>query len=371
MKPKILFILHYPPPVHGAAIVGQYIRESEIINSAFEGRYINLGTSRSVEEIGKNPAGKIFRYMMLLGRVFKMLVTFKPDVCYLTPSALRLGFYKDAPLITLAKFFNVKVVLQFHNKGISKWKNSVIDKIVCGFIFKNANVILLSKYLYYDIQKYVPESKVYYCANGIKEIDYGLQITNKKNRKKVEILFLSNLIESKGVYVLLEACKILKDKKIAFQCTLVGGIGDISEPQLISQIKQRDLVDCIQYAGKKYTIEKSEAYLHSDIFVFPTFYSNECFPLVLLEAMQCSLPVITTFEGGIPDIVEDEKTGYLIPQKDILSLADRLEILINNPLLRLNMGIAGRLKYEQEFTLAIFENRFIDILQDIALKVTK
>jgi glycosyltransferase involved in cell wall biosynthesis len=386
MKSKILFILHYPPPIHGAAMVGQYIRESEIINSAFEGRYINLGTSRSVEEIGKNPAGKIFRYVMLLGRVFKMLVTFKPDVCYLTPSALRLGFYKDAPLITLAKYFNVKVVLQFHNKGITKWKNSVIDKIVCRFIFKNANVILLSKNLYNDVQKYIAESKVYYCANGIPE----LQATNRQYQDKseiqdlapeirnsqlatrnstVDILFLSNLTASKGVFVLLEACKILKNKKLPFLCTFVGGIGDVSEAQLISKIQEFDLADYVHYVGKKYGAEKEEALGKADIFVHPTY--DDCFPLVLLEAMQHALPIVSTFEGGIADIVEDGITGFLVSQKDIEALANKLEIIINNPQLRKRMGTAGRSKYEQEFTLAIFENRFIDILQDIALKVTK
>ena len=59
MKAKILFILHYPPPVHGAAMVGQYIQESNKINNVFEGRYINLGTSRSIDEIGKGGIKKV------------------------------------------------------------------------------------------------------------------------------------------------------------------------------------------------------------------------------------------------------------------------------------------------------------------------
>lgn len=377
---KILFILHFPPPVHGAAIVGQQIKDSRLINSTFDCRYINLGTSRSVEEIGKNPVLKIFRYLLLFVRAFKMLLTFRPSVCYFTPSAIRLGFYKDAPLIALAKIFKVKLVLQFHNKGISKWKNSIVDKIICTFIFKNVHVILLSKNLYHDIQKYVAESKVYYCANGIPEI----KATNRQHQDKskirnlapeirnsqlatrnstVNILFLSNLTASKGVFVLLEACKILKNKKLPFLCTFVGGIGDISEAQLISKIQEFDLADCVHYVGKKYGAEKEEALGKADIFVHPTF--DDCFPLVLLEAMQHSLPVVSTFEGGIADIVEDGITGFLVPQKDVLDLTEKLEFLIKNPALCKTMGKRGKEKYEEKYTIEKFQERFIRVFQSI------
>ena len=53
MRPKIIFIIHYPPPVHGSAVVGGYIKESKLINDEFECRYINMGTSISIDQIGK------------------------------------------------------------------------------------------------------------------------------------------------------------------------------------------------------------------------------------------------------------------------------------------------------------------------------
>ena len=59
MKPKILFILHLPPPVHGSSMVGQYIKDSKIINTSFVAQYINLSTSKTVDEIGKYPILKI------------------------------------------------------------------------------------------------------------------------------------------------------------------------------------------------------------------------------------------------------------------------------------------------------------------------
>jgi glycosyltransferase involved in cell wall biosynthesis len=87
--------------------------------------------------------------------------------------------------------------------------------------------------------------------------------------------------------------------------------------------------------------------------------------LVNLEAMQFSLPIVTTFEGGIPDVVDNEVTGFLVPQKNIDILAEKLEILIQNPDLRQQMGEAGRKRYEEKFTLDKFERRMVEILGEV------
>jgi len=75
--------------------------------------------------------------------------------------------------------------------------------------------------------------------------------------------------------------------------------------------------------------------------------------------------VISTFEGGIPDMVIKGVTGFLCKQKDAVCLADKIEILIKDPELRNNMGNAGRKRYEENFALEQFERRFIQILEEI------
>ncbi len=84
--------------------------------------------------------------------------------------------------------------------------------------------------------------------------------------------------------------------------------------------------------------------------------------------MQHSIPIVSTFEGGIPDVVEDGITGFLVPQKDAQILAEKLELLIKDHELRIKMGVAGRSKYEKEFTLQAFESKLQRILEDILLK---
>lgn len=365
-KNKILFILHFPQPVHGSSVVGSYIKKSQVINEFFDCRYVNLSISATVEDIGKNSFRKFFRYFSLIWQVKKQLLTFRPDLCYFTPMSQGVGFYKDALIIAIVKLFGVKTIYHFHNKGVSTRQNRIFDNIFYRFVFRNADVILLSKHLYSDIQKYVPENRVHYCPNGIPDQEDKRQnAKDKSSSTAVEILFISHLIESKGVYVLLEALKILKNKEIAFHCTMIGGEKDITENQLKLRIEDAGLGDSILVAGKKYGEEKQIAFETADIFILPTYYQNECMPLVILEAMQHLLPVVSTFEGGISGVVDDGVTGFLVPQKDSVVLAEKLELLIKDPELRQRMGRAGREKYEREFTLAVFEKRMKEILEEV------
>lgn len=362
---KILFILHTPPPVHGSSVVGKAIKDSQIINEAFECSYINLGTSRTVDEIGKNPFVKIGRYLSIIIAVLKQLVTNKPNLCYLAITAKGPAFYKDSLIALLVKGIGVRMVYHFHNKGVSTHQHKTLDNFLYRRVFKNAHAILLSKYLYSDVEKYFTPERVHYCPNGIPDIDFKQKKLEKRKNEKVEILFLSNLIESKGVFVLLKACEILKQKGLPFHCTYVGGEGDVNAHQFQEKTKELGLSDQVVYVGKKYGTDKEVIFSKADIFAFPTYYEYETFGLVNLEAMQFCLPIVSTYEGGIPDIVEDGKTGFLVQQKDFKALADKLEILIKDPELRIAMGKAGRLKYEKMYTQDIFENNLLNILEKI------
>lgn len=343
-------------------MMGKYIMESNEIKENYDCRYINLGTSVKVDEIGHGGWLKLKRYFKIFGSALKSFYREKPNLVYITLTASGAGFYKDAFIVILAKIFGKKLVYHFHNKGISIRHDHWVDNALYKMIFKNAELILLSKYLYYDIERYVPKDKVHYCANGIPEFKTAKPKV-KERKDTVQILFLSNLIESKGVIVLLKACQLLQEKQLPFHCTLIGNEGDISIAQFQAMLNEYDVNRCVHYGGAKYGAEKEEAYAQANIFVHPTL--NDCFPLVLLEAMQYELPIVATNEGGIPSIIEDGKTGYLVKKQDAQALADTLEVLIKNPELRLQLGQNGRKRYEDNFTIQKFEKRFTEILNKL------
>ena len=363
MKSKLLFILHLAPPVHGASVVGSYIQESELIRSVFDSEFINLSTATDLEDIGKSSFKKIGFVFQLYFKILTYLLNNKLDLCYLSINSTGPAWLKELVIVAILKYFRVPIVYHYHNKGVRLNASSIWKNQLYKFQFAHTKSILLSSLLVNDISQFVNKKDIFICPNGIPSA--RLLVRKNNSKQFCQILFLSNLIYSKGVFVLLDACKLLKDRNIPFRCIYIGGDGDISGFQLIQKIKQLGLEEFVHYQGKKYGIEKELAFFESDIFAFPTFYHNETFGLVNLEAMQHSIPIVSTLEGGIPDVVLDRITGYLVPRQNSQALAEKLEVLISNPELRNEMGQAGRKLYEEIFTLEIFEKRMVEILQRV------
>lgn len=364
-KRRILFITPLPPPVHGSSMVSQWIKDSELLNEEFAMDFLNLSTSRKVEEIQKGGLWlnmkKAVRFTLAFLQAFWKLCTRRYDLCYLAITCHGLPFLKDFPFVMLCKMFRKKIIIHQHNKGMSRDIDKWPYQWALPMAYRNTKVMLLSKHLYEDVSKAVKEDQVLICPNGIPYVPYT-QAHNEGGTP--HILFLSNLIESKGVFVLLEACKILKEKGIEFICDFVGKESkDLSAERFCSEVKKKQLESNVIYRGPKYNEEKEHLWKLASLFVFPTYYEDETFGLVIVEAMQHGLPVVTTNEGGIPDIVIDGETGYICERKNAQQLADKIELLLNSPTLRKEMGEAGRKRYEECFTSDIFENRLKECLQ--------
>lgn len=363
MKNKILFILHLPPPVHGAAMVGEYIKDSIEVNSKFDCTYINLSTSKTVDDIGKSSFSKYFTFLRLYINVLIRIFHNRFDLCYITINSKGSGFYKEMVIVAIVKLFRIPIVYHYHNKGIAENCNSWLKKMLYRFQLSKSRTILLSSQLYSDIENFLPIDRLYYCPNGTPLVNQT-DITIQKNRnKEANILFLSNMMVSKGVYVFLEACKILLAKGVVFKANFVGSWGDIKQLDFNSYITDNKLSEVVSYLGVKYDNDKKEVLKESNIFVSPT--CNDCFPLVLLEAMQYRLPIVTTNEGAIPEIVEDGVNGFIVPKKDAQTLADKIKYLIRNPEIAQQMGESGYKKYVNNYTLDIFEKNFISTISQV------
>ena len=360
MKPKILFILHLPPPIHGAAMMGKYIQESELINSSFDCFCINLATAGSLSDIGHISLKKLLKYFFLLKHISNVVREIRPELVYITPNAGRKAFFKDFIVVQMLKSMGCKVIAHYHNKGVSVYQSKWVYNFFYKRFFSNLKVILLAENLYKDMAKYVKREDVYICPNGIPS-SCKEEMEARRNNVIPHLLFLSNLLISKGVIVLLDALKILKEKEYTFVCQFIGGeTAEINAVQFFEEVNKRELSDLVTYVGRKVREEKEAFFRQADIFVFPTYY--ETFGLVNLEAMEYKLPVISTNEGGIPDIVKDGENGLICEKQNPVSLADCIAKLLDDEELRVKMGSAGHEKFCREFTLDKFENRMRDIL---------
>lgn len=369
MKPKVLFIMHMPPPVHGAAMVGKYIHDSKIVNESFDCCFENMMLAKNLEDIGKGGVKKFFNLLSQLKRFKKAIKEFKPDLVYITPNAAGGAFYKDFIVVQYIKRYlkkyspNAQIVAHYHNKGVAGRQGLFLDNILYKRFFNGLKVILLANVLYEDVKKYVAKEDVFICPNGIPESLQEEPVVERHNEIP-KILFLSNLIVSKGVIVLLDALKILKERSIRFTCDFVGGETDeLNAARFAEEVESRGLKNNASYAGCKYGSEKIPYFENADVFVFPTFY--ETFGLVNLEAMEYKLPIVSTNEGGIPDVVANGENGLICERNNAGALAAALEKLLLDKDLRIQYGENGYKKFKSEFTLQSFEKRFVGILKNV------
>jgi len=361
-KPKILAIMQIPPPIHGQSMMNKFIYDSKKINNEFYIKTIPLHFTK-LDNIGSFSLLKIFFMFKYFLIILLQLTVFKPNAVYFTLSPIGGAFYRDVLYVFLFKLFRIKIIYHLHGKGIiNKTKDSKVNSLLYNFVFRNTNVIHLSGILFNDLKNITTNYDKFIVENGILKNEKSNITIKEHNIPK--ILYLSNIEETKGILDLINACKLLFEQRIKFELSIVGGIvKSIPKEKFMGIIEDKQ--EYIKYLGPKYGKDKEDILESSDIFVFPTYYPNECFPLVVLEAMQAGLPVVSTYEGAIPDIVDDGQTGFIVKQRNVEELAEKIKILIKDTELREKMGKAGRKKFLEKYTLDTFEKNMVSTFNKI------
>ena len=167
------------------------------------------------------------------------------------------------------------------------------------------------------------------------------------------ILSVARLVEKKGLGHLIMAADILRRRGRCFQVEIIG-----SGPQqqaLENQVTRLGLNDCVRLVGAQTHDMVCRAYQRASIFALPCVVAGDGdrdgIPNVLLEAMGSGVPVVSTPVSGIPELIESERDGLLVPPNDPARLADALDRLLTSVELRERLGRAARVQIEAHFSL--------------------
>ena len=179
------------------------------------------------------------------------------------------------------------------------------------------------------------------------------------------ILSVGRLVEKKGFPDLLHACAELAQAGYSFRCAIYGD-GPLHDA-LAAQIAQLGLADRVMLAGACSQPELLPALQRADIFALAPFVTDDGdrdgIPNVLVEAMACALPVVTTEVAGIPELVQHDHNGLLVAPRDSVGLAAALAALLDDEARRARLGATARRTVVERFDLRMAAQQLLELFE--------
>jgi colanic acid/amylovoran biosynthesis glycosyltransferase len=168
------------------------------------------------------------------------------------------------------------------------------------------------------------------------------------------VLAVARLVEKKGLGVLIEACRTLRDRGRDFRCEIVGK--GAQKALLDGLIRQWDLRERVHLVGALAQQEIVERYHRANVLVLPCLVgqdgNRDGLPVSIVEALACGVPVISTPVTGIPEVVRDGANGLLVPERDAHALADAIERIMLDADLATRLSGAARASVVDDFDQA-------------------
>ena len=334
-----------------------------LLRSSFEGveiQHVRMAFSRTMGELGRPRARKLALLPVVILQIVLARLRGGRVLYYPPAGPEKVAMYRDLVLLLATRWMFPKTIFHFHAGGISELYPTLGPGL--RWLFRRAyfspDIAIRTSALAPPDPALIGARVEVVVENGIEDVAPRPPLPPSPDRAHpATILYVGLLRESKGVLVLLDACALLRARGLAFRLELVGAVPSPEmETRLRRTVRDRGMEDVVVFRGVLVGKAKHDAFAAADIFCFPTFFESETFGVVLVEAMQFSLPVVATAWRGIPAVVEDRVTGFLVPVADSEALAERLAQLIAEPSLRQAMGSRGRARYESRYSLPRFRD---------------
>ena len=345
-----------PPNVGGMTTVLCDLGNSKLAEQV---NLVFLNTAKTTRE-GRSLIEAVLSKLALWLDWIKLIKT-RPETIAHIHTCSGFTFFLDSVLVCLAKLCRVPVVLHVHGAKFDQFIDRLNPALVglARWICRHCEyVIVLSESWKIELSKRMGPQRFAVVENGV-----PIKATLSRNAHDVNlvnILFLGNLTERKGVLDLLAVMPEVRHAVLH----LVGGE---EQPGIIDSImcmlQDPKLNGKVKYHGVKYGQDKQQFLQDADIFVLPSY--AEGLPISLLEAMACGIPVIVSGVGGIPAVVTHEQEGFLITAGNRGELSMALNKLINSPQLRERMGLAARKRCQEQFSIDVTADKLLSLYREI------
>jgi colanic acid/amylovoran biosynthesis glycosyltransferase len=263
-----------------------------------------------------------------------------------------------APLVTF-----------FHGADMSRWLDQK-GKGTYAHLFERGELMLSISDFWVKrlVELGCPAEKIRVHRMGVDLRKISFKERTIKPGERVQILSVARLTEKKGLSYAIDAMNLLRQKRDDFDFHIVGD-GPL-RAELEAQVKRLDIASNVHLHGWK-TQEQIFALQDSvHIGLTPSVTASdgdmEGLPVALMESLAAGLPVVSTYHSGIPELVKDGECGYLVQERDVPALAERLERLIESPELLVRFGRRGRELVEADFEIEALNDRLASLLREVA-----
>lgn len=214
-----------------------------------------------------------------------------------------------------------------------------------------------------------PQNKIVKLPVGFEISQYAFYERKLVTGQAVKIITVARLVEKKGIEYGIKAIAKVLEKNAEIIYTIVGdGTLRASLENLILDLKISENVKLLGWMTQE---QVRQLYADAHIFMLPSVTAangdREGQALVLQEAQAMGLPVISTVHNGIPEGLLDGKSGFLVPEKDVEALAEKLNYLVEHPEVWFEMGKIGREYVKDRYNINHLNNQLVEIYQRLSL----
>jgi len=307
----------------------------------------------------ESSAAKLLGRLIDLIRFPFLLAKHRPDVVHLNTAFDRRGVSRDIFFVTLGRMLGQKLVLKFHGsdldflesaRGMRRW---MINRVIRG----SNLVCVLSGEEQRAFEKRFPGSRFAMVKNAL-DFDRYHTVTDFRAahgipKDKPLLLFIARFIGTKGLKETIEALPAIRESHDVHAAL----VGDGPVRGECARIAERlGVADCVTFTGYVPEDRTVDAYLASDMLVFPS-YHQEGMPMVIFHALACGLPIVTTRIRAAADWLVDGENGVFVPPRDSAAVVSAVTRLLNDPALRERMSENNRnlaCKFDRDAVAAEF-----------------
>jgi len=273
----------------------------------------------------------------------------KPDISHIVSSG-SLGLFKDILLLKASNRNDIQTIVHFRFGRIPELcvKQNWEYKLLCNVLRLANRVIVIDKQSF-DALKNKGFTNIDLLPNPLAPSVTQFVEENGNTIKKEErkIVFVGQVLKTKGVFELLEACKTIPNIKLK----MLGYVNDEMENELLGSL-DADNNSWVEICGNQdYNIVLNEM-LSASVFVLPTY--TEGFPNVILESMACGCPIVTTKVGAIPEMLDIENGfnhGITVNPKDVDALRDAILKMLNHREYALECGANAQRRVNELYSM--------------------